>query len=44
MLMNLYTFIQLSFLWFALYFAAAAYFNSRVLMKVFDSLKEQAEK
>lgn len=43
LLMNLYTFIQLSFLWFALYFAAAAYFNSRVLMKVFDSLKEQAE-
>ena len=41
MLLNLYAFIQLSFLWLALYFAAAAYFNSRVLMKVFDPLKEQ---
>lgn len=41
MLMNFYTFIQLSFIWFALYFAAAAYFNSRVLKKVFDPLKEQ---
>ena len=39
---NFYAFIQLSFLWFALYFAAAAYFNSRILMKVFDPLKEQA--
>ena len=44
LLMNLYAFIQLGFLWFALYFAAAAYFNSRVLMKVFDSLKEQSNK
>ena len=35
MLVNLYSFIQLGFLWFALYFAAAAYFNSRVLLKVF---------
>lgn len=42
MIMNLYSFIQLSFLWLALYFAAAAYFNSRVLKKVFDPLKEQA--
>ena len=40
--MNLYAFIQLSFLWLALYFAAAAYVNSRVLMKVFDRLREQA--
>ena len=39
---NFYTFIQLSFIWLALYFAAAAYFNSRVLKKVFDPLKEQA--
>ena len=39
---NLYAFIQLSFLWLALYFAAAAYFNSRVLMKMFDRLREQA--
>lgn len=42
--MNLYAFIQLSFLWFALYFAAAAYFNSRVLLKVFQPLKESASK
>ena len=39
---NLYAFIQLSFPWLALYFAAAAYFNSSVLMKVFDRLREQA--
>lgn len=38
LLVNLYTFIQLGFIWFILYFAAAAYFNSRVLMKVFDPL------
>lgn len=38
MVLNLYTFIRLSFLWLALYFAAAAYFNSRVLKKVFDAL------
>lgn len=44
MLMNLYAFIQLSFLWLALYFAAAAYFNSRVLLKVFKPLMEQASK
>ena len=37
-----YAFIQLSFLWVALYFAAAAYFNSRVLEKVFDPLRKQA--
>lgn len=42
LLMNLYTFIQLSFLWLVLYFAAAAYFNSRVLMKIFNDLKEQS--
>jgi len=40
MLMNFYAFIQLGFLWFVLYFAAAAYFNSRVLMKVFQPLRE----
>lgn len=44
MAVNFYSFIQLSFLWFALYFAAAAYFNSRVLMKLFDSLRRQASK
>lgn len=42
MILNFYTFIQLSFIWFALYFAAAAYFNSRVLKKVFDPLREQS--
>lgn len=42
MLVNFYAFIQLSFLWLVLYFAAAAYFNSRVLNAVFDPLREQA--
>lgn len=42
MFVNFYAFIQLSFLWLVLYFAAAAYFNSRVLKKVFDPLREQA--
>ena len=41
MLVNFYAFIQLSFLWLVLYFAAAAYFNSRVLMKVFEPLRKQ---
>lgn len=44
MIVNFYAFIQLSFLWFALYFAAAAYFNSRVLMQVFQPLREAASK
>ena len=44
MIMNLYAFIQFSFIWFALYFAAAAYFNSRVLMHIFKPLKEAASK
>ena len=42
MIMNLYSFVWLGFLWFSLYFAAAAYFNSRVLLKVFEPLVEQA--
>ena len=42
MLMDFYSFIQLSFLWLVLYFAAAAYFNSRVLMKVFEPLREES--
>lgn len=41
--MNLYAFIHLGFLWFILYFAAAAYLNSRVLLKVFQPLREKAE-
>lgn len=39
---NLYAFCKLGFLWFALYFAAAAYFNSRVLKKVVDDLIAKA--
>ena len=42
MLVNFYSFIQLSFLWLVLYFSAAAYFNSRVLKSVFDPLRVQA--
>lgn len=44
MIVNLYAFILFSFLWVALYFAAAAYFNSRILMAVFKPLKESASK
>lgn len=40
MFMHLYAFVKMSFLWIALYFSAAAYFNSRVLMKVFEPLRE----
>lgn len=39
--MHLYAFVKMSFLWVALYFAAAAYFNSRVLMKVLGTLREE---
>lgn len=42
MVVNFYTFIQLSFLWLVLYFAAAAYFNSRILKAVFEPLRQQA--
>lgn len=38
LIVNFYAFIQLGFIWFIAYFAAAAYFNSRVLMKVFNNL------
>lgn len=38
LIVNFYAFMQLGFIWLALYFAAAAYFNSRVLKKVFDNL------
>lgn len=41
LIVNFYAFIRLGFIWFAAYFAAAAYFNSRVLKKVFDRLIEQ---
>ena len=38
LIMNFYAFMQLGFIWLAMYFAAAAYFNSRVLKKIFDNL------
>lgn len=38
LMVNFYAFMQLGFIWLAMYFAAAAYFNSRVLMKVFGKL------
>lgn len=43
MVVNLYTFAQLSLLWLFLYFSAAAYFNSRVLNKVFKPYWEQGK-
>lgn len=42
MLLNLYAFTQLGCLWFFLYFAAAAYWNSRLLDKVFRPYLEPA--
>ena len=38
LIMNFYAFMQLGFIWLAMYFSAAAYFNSRVLKKIFDNL------
>ena len=38
LIVNFYAFMRLGFIWLAMYFAAAAYFNSRVLKKVFDQL------
>ena len=35
---NFYTFMQLGFMWTFFYFGATAYFNSRILRKIFDSL------
>ena len=43
LLMNLYAFARLACLWFFLYFSAAAYFNSRVLYKVFAPYREQGK-
>lgn len=43
MIVNLYTFAQMSLLWLFLYFSAAAYFNSRVLNKVFKPYWEQGK-
>ena len=41
MLVNLYTFAEMSLLWLFFYFSAAAYFNSRLLTKVFQPYWEQ---
>ena len=38
LIVNFYAFMQLGFIWIAAYFAAAAYFNSRLLMKIFDKI------
>lgn len=43
LLVNLYTFSKLACLWAFLYFSAAAYFNSRVLNKVFKPYLEKTE-
>lgn len=43
MVVNLYTFAQMSLLWLFLYFSVAAYFNSRVLNKVFQPYWEQGK-
>lgn len=43
MLMNLYAFLKLGFLWTFLYFAATAYWNSRLLRKIFAPYREAAE-
>lgn len=43
MLVNFYAFLRLGILWFSLYFSAAAYYNSRLLKKVFDPLEEASE-
>lgn len=40
--MHLYAFFRLGFLWLTLYFAAAAWVNSRLLKKVFDPLRQPA--
>ena len=38
LIMNFYAFMQIGFIWLTAYFAAAAYFNSRILMKIFNKL------
>lgn len=38
LIVNFYAFMQLGFIWLTMYFAAGAYFNSRVLKKVLDKL------
>lgn len=41
LIVNFYAFMQLGFIWLVLYFAAAAYFNSRILKRIFDDLIEK---
>lgn len=41
-LMNLYAFARISLLWLFLYFSAAAFFNSRLLQKVFAPYREES--
>ena len=43
LLTNLYLFLQVGFLWIAIYFAAAAYINTRLLKKVFAPYMGQEE-
>lgn len=43
LLTNLPMFLQVGFLWIAIYFAAAAYINARLLKKVFAPYMEQEE-
>ena len=40
---NLYLFLQVGFIWVAVYFAAAAYINTRLLKKVFAPYMEPEE-
>ena len=44
LLTNLYLFLQVGFIWVAVYFAAAAYINTRLLKKVFAPYMEPEEK
>ena len=43
LLTNLYLFLQVGFIWVAVYFAAAAYINTRLLKKVFAPYMEPEE-
>lgn len=43
LLTNLYLFLQVGFLWITIYFAAAAYINTRLLKKVFAPYMEPEE-
>ena len=43
LLTNLPMFLQVGFIWIAIYFAAAAYINTRLLKKVFAPYMEQEE-